>query len=149
MSFWLDFLDLFNLLDRVEGLLASFLHADWQGAANRSGGAGIAAEFSRTALGANSWTFHVPNTTEWTGDDIERYLQKYGVVIWGRRVTGRHLIFSVKERQANWAEYLLMRRGIPLDGRTFNDLNEGYRQAHAPGNAPPAWADQKNRTRRR
>lgn len=147
MSFWLDFMDMFNLIDRIEGLLARFSNADYAGAAKRSGGIGVAAELTRSALGTNSWTFRVRNDTEWTGDDIERYLRRYGVMIWGRRVTGRHLIFSVKERQANWAEYLMMRRGILLEGRTFNRLNEEYRKAHAPGDSPPAWADQKGRRR--
>ena len=145
MTFLLDFLDMFNLIDRLEGLTSRFLNADWDGAARRSGGQGLVTEFGRSAIGANSWTFRVHNDREWCGDDIERYLRRYGVVIWGRRVTGRHLIFNVKERQANWAEYLMMRRGIALDGRTFNDLNQEYGRAHAPGDSPPAWADQPRR----
>ena len=149
MSFLLDFLDLFNLIDRLEGFFARFAHADWGGAAGRSNGAGLVSEFGRTALGANSWTFRVPRDCEWTGTEIERYLRKYGIVVWGRRVTGNFLIFSVKERQANWAEYLLLRRGIPLNGRTFNDLNPEYGRAHAPGDSPPAWVDNQSKSRRR
>lgn len=148
MSIWLDFLDMFNLIDRLEGVLARFVYADWGGAAKRGGGTGLVTELGRSALGTNSWTFHVPSDCEWTGSDIERYLKKYGIVVWGRRVDGKHLHFSVKERQANWAEYLMHRRGIPLSGRTFNELNPGYGQAHAPGDAPPAWVDQPRRSRR-
>lgn len=145
----LDILDLFNLIDRVEGLVARFVHADWSGAASRSGASGVLSELGRSALGANSWTFHVPIDCGWTGAGIERFLAKYGVVIWGRRVTSGHLHFSVKHRQANWAEYLLLRQGIPLAGRTFNDRNPGYGEAHAPGDAPPAWADRPRRPRHR
>lgn len=149
MAQFLDFLDIFNFIDRLEGVLSRFGNADWRGAAHRSGGAGVLAEFGRSVAGANAWTFHVSRTCGWTGADIESYLEKYGVIVWGRRVTSDQLHFSVKERQANWAEYLLMRRGIPLEGRTYNDLNRDYGRAHAPGDSPPAWADKPRRARRR
>ena len=149
MSMLLDILDIFNVIDRLEGFLARFAHADWAGASERSGGAGMLSEFGRTAVGSNSWTFRVPHNCGWTGTDIERYLNKYGIIVWGRRVTGNYLHFSVKERQANWAEYLMLRRGIPLVGRTFNELNPGYGLAHAPGDAPPAWADNPSKRIRR
>lgn len=149
MSHWLDFLDMFNFIDRLEGVFARFANADWSGATKQSGGAGIIAEFGRSVAGSNAWTFHVSRDCGWTGADIEGYLRKYGIVVWGRRITGEHLHFSVKERQANWAEYLLSRRGIPLSGRTFNELNPGYGQAHAPGDSPPAWADRPRGARRK
>lgn len=149
MPQFLDLLDMFNLIDRLEGFLARFAYADWGGASKRSGGAGVVSELGKTALGSNAWTFRVPINCGWTGSDIEHYLRKYGIVVWGRRVTSEHLHFSVKERQANWAEYLLSRRGIPLSGRTYNDLNPGYGRAHAPGDSPPAWVDQPKRSRRR
>ena len=135
---WLDFLDAFNLIDRLEGILARFRHADWQGA----GASGMAGEATRALAGVNAWTFRVPRDSDWTGAQIEALLRKYGVVVWGRRITGEHVIFSVKRRQANWAEYLLMRRGIPVDGTPFNRRNPVYGQWHAPGDSPPAWADQ-------
>lgn len=137
----LDFLDLFNVIDRLEGFFARFEHADWRGAAEKSGGFGVLGEAARSASGANAWSFHVPRDCGWTGSEIETYLNKYGIIVWGRRATGSELHFSVKERQANWAEYLLLRRGIPLNGKTFNDHNPEYGSAHAPGDAPPAWVD--------
>lgn len=143
----LDVLDFFNIIDRLEGILARFEHADWEGAAKKSGGLGIVGEAARSAAGANAWTFHVPRECGWAGSEIEAYLKKYGVVIWGRRATGSELHFSVKERQANWAEYLLLRRGIPLNGRTFNENNPEYGRLHAPGDAPPAWADKQKHRR--
>jgi hypothetical protein len=47
----------------------------------------------------------------------------------------------VKERQANWAEYLLRRRGIAVESPVLNPKNLGYAQMHAPDDQPPAWAD--------
>ncbi len=138
-----DFLDAFNLIDRIEGMISSVIHADWRNAAQREGPLGIATELGRTAFGANSWTFRVPLDSEWSGGEIERFLKHYHIIVWGRRITGSHAIFSVKGRQAVWAEYLLLRRGIPLAGPLCDPNNLRYAQQHAPGDQPPAWADRK------
>ena len=98
-------------------------------------------ELGRTAIGANTWTFHVPIESDWSGGEIERFLNHYGIIVWGRRVTGSHRIVTVKRRQAVWAEYLLLRRGISLSEPFCNPANVRYAQQHAPGDQPPAWAD--------
>lgn len=148
MNLLMDLLDAFNWFDRLEGVFSRIVHADYQKAGRKSGAGGVAVELGRAIVGDNAWTFRVSRDCDWSGADIERFLGKYGIVIWGRRITSDQLIFSVKERQANWAEYLLMRRGIPLAGRTFNQANVGYGQEYAPGDAPPAWADRPRPTRR-
>jgi hypothetical protein len=142
MANWFDFMVGVDLVNRVEGLIASFLYADWKGAIASNGPAGIATEILRTAVGANRHRFWVARDAGWSGDDIERFLRKYGVVIWDRGFIGDEYYFSVKERQANWAEYLLQRRGIPVFSHPFNARNAEYGQRYAPGDAPPAWADQ-------
>jgi len=129
MADLLDLLDAFNWIDRAEGVLMSLRHAGRSRRARHRGEAG-------------SWTFQIPRAAGWSGVDVERFLNHYGIVIWGRRVTSQHLIFTVKRRQANWAEYLLLRRGIQVATRPYNTLNVAYGEAHAPGDAPPAWADQ-------
>jgi hypothetical protein len=141
----LDLMDALNWVDRVEGLISSFVHADWKGASRKRGRGGIAGELGRALTGGSSWSFHIPRASGWSGADIERFLSHYGIVIWGRRVTSEHFIFSVKERQANWAEYLLLRRGLPVSGRSYNPLNPVYGQRYAPGDQPPAWADRQRR----
>lgn len=135
-----DLLDAFNWMDRIEGAVSSLLHADWKGA-SKQGVGGIPAEFLRTVTGANAWTFYIPRDSGWCGSQAEALLRHYGVRLWGRRVTSQHSILSVEERQANWAEYLLLRRGVPLDGRLFNQENQRYAIKYAPGDQPPAWAD--------
>jgi len=137
----LTILDAFNWIDRVTGMVSSFAHADWKGSARKSGPLGVIGEAGSTALGMNTWSFSVCRDSEWSGTDIERFLKRYGIIVWGRRVTGDHYIFTVKGRQANWAEYLLQRRGIPVEGRSHNAKNSVYAQAHMPGDQPPAWAD--------
>ena len=136
-----DFLDAFNWIDRIEGFASSIVHADWRKASAGPPVLGFAAEFVRSAAGAASWTFRIPRDSGWAGGDVERLLNHYAIPIWGRRVTGQHFILSVPSRQANWAEYLILRRGMTLDGRLFNPDNARYAKKYAPGDQPPAWAD--------
>ena len=141
MSDWLDVLASLDLISRIEGFISTFIHADWRGAARASGPAGLAGEFARSLAGANRWKFWVPRDAGWSGIEIERFLRKYGVVVWDRGFVGNDYFFCVKARQANWAEYLLLRRGIPIMGSLFNTGNRQYGEQHAPGDAPRAWAD--------
>jgi hypothetical protein len=142
MSTAIDVLARFDLIDRIEGVISNFLNADWKGAIGESGFAGIAAELARTLVGANRWRIYISREGDWSGREAERFLRRYGVVVWDRGFTGPDIYFSVKERQANWAEYLLLRRGIPVSGRLYDPKNTIYAQQHAPGDQPPAWADQ-------
>ncbi len=137
----LDVFDAFNWMDRLEGLVSSLIFANWKGAVRSSGAAGIAIETARTLAGANAWSIRIARNGDWTGGDAERLLKHYGVRLWCRRVTSKHFILTVEERQANWAEYLLLRRGMPVEGRLFNPDNQRYALKYAPGDQPPAWAD--------
>ena len=141
MSHLLDLVDAFNWIDRIEGIISSFAHADWKGATRKSGPLGVLGEAGSTVLGSNTWTFRVSRDSSWSGNNIEQFLRRYGVIVWGRRVTSDQYIFTVKGRQANWAEYLLQRRGIPVEGRSHTAKNAVYAQSHMPGDQPPAWAD--------
>jgi hypothetical protein len=101
----------------------------------------IASRYGRTRN--HHWSFSVPRDAGWTGASIEEFLKHYAIKVWGRRITSQYFHFSVKERQANWAEYLLLRRGIPVSRSLFDPQNAVYGQQHAPGDQPPAWADRK------
>ena len=136
-----DFFDTFNWIDRIEGLVSSVFHADWKAVAKGPPILGIALELGQAVSGAGAWTFHIPRDGGWTGADVERLLKHYAIPSWGRRVTGKHFILSVPLRQANWAEYLILRRGMSLDEALFNPDNIRYAQKYAPGDQPPAWMD--------
>ena len=138
----LAFFVLFDLTNRIEGFVSGFVNANWQGAFQRAGVAGIAAEFVASLTGRNAWRFYVPRNCGWRGIDLERLLKRYGVKVWDRGFTPECFTFCVKRRQANWAEYLLRRRGIPVWSPRFNPLNDEYARRHAPGSEPP-----KNRQR--
>lgn len=128
-----DFLDKFNLIARLEGMVSRTLHWDKS--------APFLPALLASASGYDEWTFHIRNDAGFTGGDAERLLNHYAIPIWCRRVTDQHFILSTPRRQANWAEYLLLRRGFVLDGALFNPDNGRYAGRHAPGSTPPAWAD--------
>jgi hypothetical protein len=133
----LELLAHLNVIDRIEGFVSGFLNADWQGAYRRNGADGLIGEFAASLTGRNAWQFYVPRDCGWSGIEMERLLRRHGVKIWDRDFTRDCLTFRVKRRQANWAEYLLRRRGIPVVSRSFNPLNDEYARRHAPGSEPP------------
>ena len=141
MSSWLDIIAYLNWIDRVEGIISSFLNADWRGATHHHGGTGWSASLVAQSPAAIVGESTCPRDCDWSGGEIEQFLAHYGVKVWGRGFAGEDIYFSVKERQANWAEYLLRRRGIPVSNRLFNARNDLYAEQHAPGDQPPAWAD--------
>jgi hypothetical protein len=91
-------------------------------------------------------TFRVPAESGWSGLEIEQMLAAYGVRIWGRQIVSDEIMFTVRIAQAEWAQYLLARHGVPLvDGAGFASspgalrgpvwrklvdlIREGFRQA--------------------
>jgi hypothetical protein len=91
---------------------------------------------ARRLSGQRGWRIWVPRDCGWSGLEMEQLLDRYGVPVWDRGFTREHFVFRVKLRQANWAEYLLLRRGIPVVGQLFNPLNAEYGRRHAPGSEP-------------
>ncbi len=139
----LDLSDALDLLVRIETFVGRFVFGDWKNALTNAGPAGAALEAGKALLGSNAWNIHVSREHGWSGGELVRFLHRYGIRTWGHRITDKHLILTVERRQARWAEYLLLRRGIPIDSAIFDARNLGYAQQHAPGDQPPAWADRK------
>ena len=72
---------------------------------------------------------------DYSGADVEMLLRQYGIPIWGREMEDPGcLAFQVRESQADWAEYLLCRAGVPLTSPLRNP-------AHA------RWLERSGRTR--
>jgi len=71
-----------------------------------------------TPLQSNSWAFFIPYdealNNGWNAFGIEGMLKQHGIKTWGSQISNGSLFFSVKLEQAQWAEYLLLRNGIPL-----------------------------------
>lgn len=124
----LDLVDAVNLLARVETAVGALVYNMRR--SPRANG---------TAALPSAHEIRVSRYGEWSGTEVARFLRHYGVDVWGGRATTDYFIMYVKERQANWADYLLRRRGIAVEGPAYNSKNLGY--AQAPGDQPPAWAD--------
>ena len=111
----LDLLDALNWIARVSGWLKGIKHG-----------------------GARQLTF---DRSVFLGKDVEKMLRDRGVAVFGRRVTSRYGILSVPAKQADWAEYILQRGGVPLAGQAINPRNATWAARHKPGHLPPAWKD--------
>lgn len=128
MSNVLDFLDMFNWIDRAEWLVMALRYRDL--------GRTVRIEHAQPDKSGKT-------PAAQTGEGYEALLRRYGVVIFGRRVTSKHLIFSVKTKQAKWAEYLLLRAGAPVVS-TFDHRNVGWAGKHG-GTLPVPWSEAKKR----
>lgn len=126
----------FDLIDRVEGVVSTFLNADWAGAWRRRGAAGILSELLACFTSRNAPTIYVSRHSPWRGIDIERLLRRHGVKVWDRGIAGDDLYFCVKRRQACWAEYLLLRAGVPVTSVLIDPRNRRYAEHHPPGSQP-------------
>jgi hypothetical protein len=107
-----------DLFDRLEGVISSWYRADWKGARKKKGAvAGPVAESINVVSGYASPMIRVAHynaNTSWSGIRIERLLARHGIVLFDRGIQGDDLYFRVKRRQLNWAEYVLLRAGVPV-----------------------------------
>ncbi|MBI5653604.1 MAG: hypothetical protein HZC40_24620 [Chloroflexi bacterium] len=134
---WLDLPAYFDPIDRIEGALSTFLNADWDGAFRRDGFAGVMSEFVACLTAQNAPTIRVARASHWRGIDIERLLARHGVKVWDRGIAGDDLYFCVKRRQVVWAEYLLLRAGVPVSSSLVDPRNAEYADHYPPGSEPP------------
>ena len=140
----LDTIAQLDLIDRVDRVVGVWFHRRWGRILERYGVAGLVKELFRTATGQSTWRFAVPRDAGLSGWEIEKMLAEYGVSIWGRWFDSDNLYFNVKQEQANWAEYLLRRRGVAVTTALYNPLNDLYPDRHPPGSMPTPWKE-KNR----
>lgn len=133
----LDIPEYFDPINRIEGALSTFLNADWVGAYRQYGLMGVMSEFMACVTSQNAPTIKVSRYSHWRGIDIERLLHRHGVKVWDRGLAGDNLYFCVKRRQVKWAEYLLLRAGVPVTSVLTEPRNRKYTERYAPGSEPP------------
>lgn len=102
-----DFLDNFNLIDRAQGLLWGL--TSWL--PYRCSHKGRKEKKWRVDGGTTE--IRIDRMTN-TGGEAERILAAACIPIAGRRIRAQEAIFSVKTRQAAWAELILMRARVRL-----------------------------------
>jgi len=117
-----DILDQLDWIDRVEGIIFTFRRADWRGAIERHGALGIMREFVACLTAHATVEVRVTRGSSWSGIAIERLLGRHGVRLGDRGATSTDLHFRVERRQAGWAEYLMLRAGVPVVSR-FDERN--------------------------
>jgi len=144
----MDLLAKCNVIDRIEGWVMPFWLADWGLAWERGGVVGVLRELWACVRRRNTWQFAFRRDGGWSGRDVERVLKGYHVRIFDRWFTKRELLFRVMRRQANWAEYLMYRAGVPLVGEVVNPGNLGARERHE-GRMPRRWDERGGRRKGR
>lgn len=129
-----------NFIDRLEGLVMALRHGNYQEAA-KGGLLGYAGEAASSLAGANTFRFALLRSGNHSLNDVEALLKGYGVPIFGRTHDATCMYFSVKKRQARWAEYVMLQAGVELNNATFDRRNPGYVGTHGPGWMPAPWSD--------
>ena len=77
-------------------------------------------------LRRRSWTFYVDVDAGWSGAQLQRLLRRHGVKIFGGMIHNGDIFFQVEKRQAQWAEMVLLRSGVPLKYHLFSARNSRY-----------------------
>lgn len=137
-GFGLDsFLDMFNIIDRLDGLLGWLLSA----IPHRRTTKGHPTGPYVVEAGMHELHIQATGAESASGRQAEAALRHYGIHVWGRRITDDAIIMSVRTRQANWAEHVLLRAGISFaPAHRFHDPRANAWSARHAGPVP-AWAD--------
>lgn len=101
-----DFLDQFNLIDRAQGLIASIVRTPYRKSHKGR-------KEKKLRLDPGACELHIDRTQN-TGREAEDVLSEAHITVFGRRMTDKEFILSVKARQGRIAELRLLRAGIAL-----------------------------------
>jgi hypothetical protein len=88
--------------------------------------------FGQDLANGPSHTFMIPQACGWTGGEITSLLRGRGIKTWGHMIVNSQIMFTVREGQYEFAQYLLDRAGLPTGA-------EAARTSRArPGGQAPA-----------
>lgn len=125
-----------NMFLFIRTVLFSFTNADWQGAQEKSGSLGMAGEFVESLLGTNTRPFCVDDKGGWQRGQIQSLLNSHGIEMWGWGHSMGQYFFRVKRRQGAWAQYVLLRQGVPLCGPLLPGSAANPSMAQQDGSSP-------------
>jgi hypothetical protein len=114
MKEFLQFLTYFDWLALPRTVFQTFMHADWSTAGQKHGAPGIFLEAGASLIGTNTFPFFVPLDSPWGAAEIETLLRSKGIKSWGLGYANNEMFFRVSKKQAAWAQYLMLRAGVPL-----------------------------------
>ena len=83
----------------------------------------------------------------WMAYRVESILRQYGTHAAGRRTNGSLRSFTVPDDQAIWAEYLLLRAGVPLESQPLDTRNASHAQRLQGAAMPEPWMAGRMQTR--
>jgi hypothetical protein len=132
-----DLLANFDYLYLPQTIIESFWHADWEGAYRRAGIAGLCQEALSSLVTTNSYPFYVPMNCGWSGHRIHQLLAKYGVKMWGWTFANGEMFFRVKRKQAAWAQYIMLRENVPVNGPLLGEEATRGRRTSGPAEHEP------------
>lgn len=121
-----------NHIELVLGAFWGFVHSDWKLAYKKRGIAGLVVEFFRYVTSDNMAEMKFDRYSIWSGWAQEKLLKRHGIPLWDRHLEdhGRTWAYSIKKRHQKWAQYLLLRAGVPLFGEVDPKIRaraEAYR----------------------
>ncbi len=114
METLLDLLTNFDILYLPQTIIESIWHSNWKSAYRQNGVMGLGREVVDSLLGFNSYQFYVSMNHGWSGHSINDLLARHGIKMWGWTFANGEMFFRVKKRQAAWAQYVMLRAGVPL-----------------------------------
>lgn len=79
-----------------------------------------------TAINGVGHTFYIDLDSGWSGARCERILRPQGVKVYGRVIAKGDAFFQVPTKQAEFAEFLLLKAGVPLKYHLFSERNRRY-----------------------
>jgi hypothetical protein len=127
MRSFFQFLTYFDWLALPRTIAQTFAHADWRAARDSHGVSGVLMEAGASLIGSNTFPFFVPLGTPWGGREIQALLGSKGIKLWGLGYANGEAFFRVSRNQAVWAQYLMLRAGVPLLHRLLAEEPPGNR----------------------
>lgn len=103
----------------IKSTLSIIRHA-WRREDRRRTAPPAPVELMNSIARTNIFPFFVHADSGWTHADIDRLLAQYGINIFGNYRFGKDLVFYVRVGQANFAQWLMERAGVPLKHRVLD-----------------------------
>lgn len=135
-----DFVGPMNLIGRLDRVVKSLAYANYKHAA-KNGAGGVTKEVIGSLTGFNATRFALLRSGKYSPRQVDDLLRKYGIPTFGSLHDSGCFYFSVKKRQARWAEYIMLNAGVELANSTFDRRNPGYVGRHGPGWMPTPWSE--------